>query len=84
MILGVTDIDASNLYNYHSDFYNYNGRLTETGKSEKWAMPYISPNCHVSLEKETSFLRERRQIFSILWARAFQVGWQAVIQARNQ
>jgi flavin-dependent dehydrogenase len=56
IILGVADIDASNLYSYHSNFYNYmasnfNGKLTETEKSEKWVMPYVSPGCHVDLGK---------------------------------
>jgi hypothetical protein len=49
-------MEASNLHSYHSNFYNYmvsnyNEKLTETGKSEKWVMPYVSPGCPVCLGK---------------------------------
>jgi flavin-dependent dehydrogenase len=56
LIFGVSDTDAERINTHYSNFIaymtdKYNAQLTDTGKSEKWVMPYVSPDCRINLGK---------------------------------
>lgn len=56
LIFGVAASDASHISTYHSSFIshmteNFNAKLTDTNKHEKWVMPSITSGCPVRLGK---------------------------------